>query len=489
LKADEAAQLPLPQGSTGLPLLGETLTYSQQGPLRFGLERYLKYGAPIFKTSLWGAEFYMVCSMDAYKALMAEDTKLVNFNVGGTFGKLQGDFALRFLANVDGMRMPMRRTLLTALTTEALTGYAAKIAAIAADNVAYLAAQDKWELSFECRKWGMAFANTLLAGLDVKSEEEAARLRADLGLFFDGLITFDIDLPGTPLRKAMDARERLLARIRASVQGQLDEIVAEKEPAVPGVKPRKNMLGYIIDANRANGEEVNVEFMAGLALGVLQAGTDTSSAGFNGLMVMMGQMPEVMARVREEQRAVVAEHGPSITKASLDASKYLDAVVREALRINSPGLAQMRTALADLELCGLRVPQGANIFLNVMTAHALELTPDYLQRYGPQVAAGGPVPVPSHLDLQAVRSAFKPERWMEPDPAKRPSLMTFGHGPHTCIGIALYMMEAKAMVAAIARSYDLQLLTEKVEWQEFPTIRPKHDTFLRLVPLAAADRV
>jgi hypothetical protein len=29
------------------------------------------------------------------------------------------------------MRMPMRRTLLTALTTEALTGYGAKIAAIA----------------------------------------------------------------------------------------------------------------------------------------------------------------------------------------------------------------------------------------------------------------------------------------------------------------------------------------------------------------------
>jgi hypothetical protein len=35
----------------------------------------------------------------------------------------------------------------------------------------------------------------------------------------------------------------------------------------------------------------------------------------------------------------------------------------------------------------------------------------------------------------------------------------------------------------------LQLLTEKVEWQEFPTIRPKHDTFLRLAPLPAADRV
>ncbi len=42
----------------------------------------------------------------------------------------------------------------------------------------------------------MTFSNTLLAGLDISDEAEAQQMRDDLGLFFDGLFTFDIDLPG-----------------------------------------------------------------------------------------------------------------------------------------------------------------------------------------------------------------------------------------------------------------------------------------------------
>lgn len=54
------------------------------------------------------------------------------------------------------------------------------------------------------------------------------------------------------------------------------------------------------------------------------------------------QRPDVWARIREEQAQVVAQHGPVLSKAALDSSKYLDAVVREALRLNSPGTMQAR---------------------------------------------------------------------------------------------------------------------------------------------------
>lgn len=50
------------------------------------------------------------------------------------------------------------------------------------------------------------------------------------------------------------------------------------------------MLGYIIDHQRAEGQQVDVEWVSGLALGLLQAGTDTSAAGFNGLLVILAQV-------------------------------------------------------------------------------------------------------------------------------------------------------------------------------------------------------
>jgi hypothetical protein len=41
--------------------------------------------------------------------------------------------------------------------------------------------------------------------------------------------------------------------------------------------------------------------------------------------------------------------------------------------------------------------------------------------------------------------SFNPCRWLDPNPKNHPSLLTFGHGPHTCVGMALYIYEAKTV--------------------------------------------
>lgn len=67
-----------------------------------------------------------------------------------------------------------------------------------------LASMPSWDVNDACRRMGMAFSSTILAGIELESEEQAAALRNDLAIFFDGLFTFDIDLPGSPLRKVCD---------------------------------------------------------------------------------------------------------------------------------------------------------------------------------------------------------------------------------------------------------------------------------------------
>jgi hypothetical protein len=87
------------------------------------------------------------------------------------------------------------------------------------------------------------------------------------------------------------------------------------------------------------------------------------------------------------------------------------------------------------------------------------------------------------IDRDTLLRDFKPERWMATnaptssaaptaeahaaayaDPAaaagglgKPSDLLTFGSGPHVCLGQSLFMMEARVMLALLARGYDLSL--------------------------------
>jgi hypothetical protein len=54
------------------------MTYPVSG-VQSSIIRYAKHG-PMFRTQLWGQEMVMVCNMQLFKAIMARDTDIVNFN-------------------------------------------------------------------------------------------------------------------------------------------------------------------------------------------------------------------------------------------------------------------------------------------------------------------------------------------------------------------------------------------------------------------------
>lgn len=468
-----SGNLPRPSGNAGWPLIGESIEFHEKGPLMFGLERQAKFG-PVFKTSLWGKEWVMVTDANIAKALLLEDTKLVNFDTTGAFARLHGEFAIEFLGNKDGMRMPTRRRLLTALTVEALSGYALKIGEITERELKEVASKDSVELTDVTRKWGMEYANTLLAGLEGYTPEEMTSIRNDLRDFFEGLFGFDIDLPGTAVYKAVQARDRLMKLIGEAVQEQITEIAADKSPAIAGARPRKNMLGYLVDSYLAEGITPSVRTLAQLALGVLQAGTDTSSSGFNFLTTVLAERPDIVEKLREEQNAIIEKFGPGYNKASLDAMTYTEAVIREGLRINTPGVAQTRITLQDITVAGYLIPKGTSLFLNYDTAHALDLMPELngMKDYSRL----------EHMDLLNLKESFKPERFLV-DKDKQPTLMTFGHGAHVCVGIGLYIMEAKCLAAEMVRKYDISLRSSgPITWQKFPGVTPREPVYLSMKP-------
>ena len=52
------------------------------------------------------------------------------------------------------------------------------------------------------------------------------------------------------------------------------------------------------------------------------------------------------------------------------------------------------------------------------------------------------------LIVSIMHGIVHPHRWLDPNPDNRPTLLGFGYGPHTCIGVALYIIEAKTVCAS-----------------------------------------
>jgi hypothetical protein len=72
------------------------------------------------------------------------------------------------------------------------------------------------------------------------------------------------------------------------------------------------------------------------------------------------------------------------------------------------------------------------------------------------------------INAKTLKQDFKPERWLvqqqqqqdggssSSSSSNRPSqLLTFSVGPHVCLGLSLFMHEAKVLLALLARGYSL----------------------------------
>lgn len=73
---DDVEALPLPEGSLGLPVLGETLSLFSN-PDDFGLSRYQKFGN-VWKTSILGVPTVMVYGEENVSAVLKEEGRLVS---------------------------------------------------------------------------------------------------------------------------------------------------------------------------------------------------------------------------------------------------------------------------------------------------------------------------------------------------------------------------------------------------------------------------
>ncbi|MEZ4404873.1 MAG: cytochrome P450 [Polyangiales bacterium] len=184
---------------------------------------------------------------------------------------------------------------------------------------------------------------------------------------------------------------------------------------------RDDILSMFIDARDENGEPLSDVDLRDELITLLVAGHETTATGLAWTMHEVLQHPEVYAKLRDEVTA--AERQGPLTPERIDKLPYVEAVIREALRVHPIIPLVGRMLQQPMRVAGYELPEGAIVAPSV-----------YLVHHNPAV-----YPDPYR---------FAPERFVGKKPAAW-EWIPFGGGVRRCIGMAFALYEMKMVLATL----------------------------------------
>ncbi|KAI0075643.1 cytochrome P450 [Panus rudis PR-1116 ss-1] len=318
--------------------------------------------------------------------------------------------------------------------------------------------------------------NTLSGEPDELSEAFRVILQPDNGIQILNVIVDMIPglryiFPSQRLRDFDKAREvmrrvglDLIARKKAS-------ILARKQGVTKNDLTERDLLTLLIKANMATdvpeNQKLSDEDVLAQIPTFLAAGHETTSSSVIWCLYALTQAPDVQQKLREELLSVPTDNP---TMDELVSLPYLDKVVRETLRVHAPVPNSVRQAMVDA---------------------VIPVSEPYTDRNGEvrdeiRIAKGDLISI-SLLVMNRLKMfwgedahEFRPERWEKPPaeiteiPGVWGHMMTFLGGPRACIGFRFSLIEMKAIIFTLLRSFEFELAVppEHVAKKSGATQRP-----------------
>ncbi|KIM28235.1 hypothetical protein M408DRAFT_70205 [Serendipita vermifera MAFF 305830] len=255
-----------------------------------------------------------------------------------------------------------------------------------------------------------------------------------------------------------DERSRTVNQNKAVISRIGKQLIEEKRRALQSSNEdgrAKDLLTLLIKANLADANEggdrqLSDEEMVNQIPTFLIAGHETTSTATSWGLYSLAMHPDVQQKLREELLGLPTEQP---TMEDLNSLAYLDMVIREILRVHSVIAATARVAshedIIPLDTPftdkygkvhdGIHVKKGDTIVIPVKVVNTLESI------WGPDALE------------------FNPDRWLNPPKATQgiPGVwgnqLTFLGGPRACIGFRFAIVEMKALLFSLIRSFEFEL--------------------------------
>jgi cytochrome P450 len=245
--------------------------------------------------------------------------------------------------------------------------------------------------------------------------------------------------PGTPWSGMHAARRRL--------DGVLFSEIQRRRAAG---RQGDDILSLLIAAADEDGSGFSDREVRDQMMTLLFAGHDTATATIAFLFYELARTPEARERLEAELDSELDGSGAEAGQLASGLPE-LGMAVDETLRLYPPAWVGPRRSREPFEFAGHRVPGGAYCDYCSWASHRLP-------------------------DVWEDPHAFHPERFSEENRARIPkgAYVPFGGGSRTCIGMRFGLMEVKAIAAAIARRWRLDLEPGfRLSTRQMPTLSPR----------------
>jgi hypothetical protein len=389
-------------------------------PYGFMTRRRKRYG-DIFSSRFpfFGQVFYLAEPSLVKQVFTGDPTTFHAGEANATaVGEALGENSLLTLD--EGRHLSQRKLLLPPFHGEAVRRHTEVIAAATASEVA------RWPLrtafALRPRMQAITLEVILRAVFGVRDDARMDRFRAliprlgDLTSVLDFMPVMQRDLGGlTPAARS----RRVLAQVDELIYAEIAERRAEGED---GIAEREDMLSLLLAARHEDGSPMSDIELRDELMTLLAAGHETTATGLAWAFERLMRTPRVMERLLESLP---------------DGDEYLDAVVKETLRIRPVVMDVARKLTRDVEVAGWRLPAGTMVIPAIAALHA---RPDLFPEPG----------------------EFRPERFLDGAPEPY-AWIPFGGGVRRCIGAAFAQVEMRVVLREVLERVRLRAPSKRPE--------------------------
>jgi cytochrome P450 len=320
-----------------------------------------------------------------------------------------------------------------------MTGHALRLRERWTDGATIDVAHDMMRLT-------LGIVGETLFGTDVESRapEVGRALTAVMQTFWMTMLPFFDRLERLPIPALARGR-----RARADLDRIIYGMIAERRRRP---EDRGDLLSMLLMAQDLEGDGTGMtdRQVRDEAMTIFLAGHETTANALSWTWYLLGEHPEIEARMHEEIDRVLGGRLPTMD--DLPRLPVVEQVVTESMRLYPPAWIVGRRALVPYEIDGYRLPARS----------ILVFSPYLVQRD----ARWFPEP-----------TRFMPERWTAEFKASLPQFayMPFGGGPRRCIGDQFAWTELILILSTIAQRWKLRLVPgHPVAPQAVVTLRLKH---------------
>ncbi len=194
--------------------------------------------------------------------------------------------------------------------------------------------------------------------------------------------------------------------------------------AESGKIPAAGILHILVNAYRE--KRISLQTVRGEMRNLVFAGMDTIADSMTWFLNNLMMHPQVQEKCRKE--ITDANTGEILGYREVESLEYLNASLKESLRINPSVWAIHRMSLKDDEIMGYRIPRGVWIFMS----------PYFLHRNK------------NHWDSP---EQFQPERFLNNKIENPYQYIPFGQGPHYCLGSRIAQLQISQVTGSMLKKF------------------------------------